>query len=58
MNVKIEESWKQALQSEFDKPYFAGLVRSLHEEKARGEVIYPPGSQIFRAFELTPFAIV
>ena len=54
MNVKIEESWKQALQSEFDKPYFAGLVRSLHEEKARGEVIYPPGSQIFRAFELTP----
>ena len=54
MNVRIEESWKQALQSEFDKPYFAGLVRSLHEEKARGEVIYPPGNQIFRAFELTP----
>ena len=54
MNVRIEESWKQALQSEFEKPYFAGLVASLHEEKARGEVIYPPGSQIFRAFELTP----
>lgn len=54
MNVRIEESWKQALQSEFEKPYFAGLVSSLHEEKARGEVIYPPGSQIFRAFELTP----
>ena len=54
MNVRIEESWKQALQSEFEKPYFAGLVRSLHEEKARGEVIYPPGGQIFRAFELTP----
>lgn len=54
MNVRIEESWKQALQSEFEKPYFAGLAASLHEEKARGEVIYPPGSQIFRAFELTP----
>ena len=54
MNVRIEESWKQALQSEFEKPYFAGLVASLHEEKARGEVIYPPGNQIFRAFELTP----
>lgn len=54
MNVRIEESWKQALQSEFEKPYFAGLVASLHEEKARGEVIYPPGSRIFRAFELTP----
>lgn len=58
MNVKIEESWKQALQSEFDKPYFAGLAASLHEEKTRGEVIYPPGSQIFRAFELTPVADV
>ncbi|MBQ3710965.1 MAG: uracil-DNA glycosylase [Bacteroidales bacterium] len=54
MNVRIEESWKQALQSEFEKPYFAGLVARLHEEKDRGEVFYPPGSQIFRAFELTP----
>ena len=54
MNVNIEQSWKQALQSEFEKPYFAGLVRRLHEEKASGTVIYPPGSRIFRAFELTP----
>lgn len=54
MNVQIEESWKQALQSEFDKPYFAGLVGSLHEEKSRGITIYPPGRLIFRAFELTP----
>lgn len=54
MDVRMEQSWKEALQSEFEKPYFAGLVASLHEEKARGEVIYPPGSQIFRAFELTP----
>ncbi len=54
MDVKIEQSWKQALQGEFDKPYFAGLARQLHEEKSRGEVIYPPGRLIFRAFELTP----
>jgi uracil-DNA glycosylase len=54
MDVKIEQSWKQALQSEFDKPYFAELVRFLHEEKAAGQVIFPPGSRIFRAFELTP----
>lgn len=54
MEVKIEQSWKQALQSEFDKPYFAGLVSYLHEEKARGAKIFPPGGQIFRAFELTP----
>lgn len=54
MEVKIEQSWKQALQSEFDKPYFAELVRFLHKEKQEGRVIFPPGPQIFRAFELTP----
>jgi uracil-DNA glycosylase len=54
MDVKIESSWKQALQSEFEKPYFAELVRFLHREKEAGKVIFPPGGQIFRAFELTP----
>ena len=54
MDVKIEQSWKDALRSEFDKPYFASLVRFLHTEKAEGKRIYPPGGQIFKAFELTP----
>lgn len=54
MEVRMEESWKRALQAEFDKPYFERLVAALHEEKASGHTIYPPGSQIFRAFDLTP----
>lgn len=54
MEVRIENSWKQALQAEFDKPYFAELVRFLHWEKSRGTVVFPPGGQIFRAFDLTP----
>lgn len=54
MEVKIEQSWKNALADEFGKPYFESLVRFLHKEKADGQVIYPPGSQIFRAFDLTP----
>jgi len=54
MEVRIEESWRKALQSEFDKPYFARLVAFLHQEKDSGQTVYPPGSQIFRAFELTP----
>ena len=29
-------------------------MRFLHKEKAEGQTIYPPGSQIFRAFDLTP----
>ncbi len=54
MNVRIEESWKEALQSEFDKPYFASLVQYLHKEKAEGRQVFPPGKDIFKAFELTP----
>ena len=50
----MEQSWKEALQSEFEKPYFAALARTLHAEKAAGERIYPPGRDIFKAFELTP----
>lgn len=58
MNVQIENSWKRVLQDEFDKPYFERLVAFLHAEKAAGKVIYPPGSRIFKAFELTPFDAV
>ena len=54
MEVKIEQSWKDALAGEFEKPYFASLVRFLHKEKADGRRVFPPGRQIFRAFELTP----
>ena len=55
MNVIIEPSWKEALSSEFDKPYFAELAAALHRGKASGVTIYPPGSLIFNAFALTPF---
>ena len=54
VQVRMEKSWKNALADEFGKPYFESLVRFLHSEKAAGQTIYPPGSQIFRAFELTP----
>ena len=54
MEVKIEQTWKNALASEFEKPYFASLVRFLHAERQAGRRVFPPGSQIFRAFELTP----
>ena len=54
MDVKIEQSWREALQQEFDKPYFAALAATLHREKAEGRQIFPPGPRIFRAFDLTP----
>ena len=58
MEVKIENTWKNALAGEFEKPYFASLVRFLHERKAAGVTLYPPGSRIFHAFELTPVPAV
>lgn len=58
MDVRIEQSWKEALSEEFGKPYFSDLVRFLHQEKAEGKVIYPPGKDIFRAFDLTPLPAV
>ncbi len=54
MEVKIHESWRRMLQPEFDKPYFAELVRFVRAEYAHG-VVYPPGRLIFAAFDRTPF---
>lgn len=54
MNVQIEASWKQALQDEFKKAYFANIADRLKIEKEQQKLIYPPGSQIFNAFNLTP----
>ena len=54
MDVKIENSWKNALHGEFEKPYLTSLVQRLHKEKAEGIQIFPPGKDIFKAFELTP----
>lgn len=58
MDVQIEKSWKEALGAEFEKPYFAALVQELHRQKQAGEVIFPPGGQIFKAFELCPLGRV
>ena len=54
MDVKIESSWKEHLQGEFEKPYFQQLVKSVHAEYAAG-VCYPPGRLIFNAFNQTPY---
>lgn len=54
-NVRIEESWKQALAAEFEQPYFGGLISFVKAEKQAGKIIYPPGSLIFNAFDTTPF---
>ena len=54
MQVRIEESWRTHLQGEFDKPYFATLTQFVRSEYATRQ-IFPPGRQIFNAFDLCPF---
>ena len=55
MEVKIHESWKDVLKSEFNKPYFQQIVTFLKMEKATGKTVFPPGSLIFNAFNTTHF---
>jgi uracil-DNA glycosylase len=56
MNVQpvIENSWKQELSKEFHTEYFFALKSFLIEEKKKF-AIFPPGSEIFAAFNYTPF---
>lgn len=53
--IDIEASWYNALQDEFGKEYFTQLRAFLREEKNKGLRIFPPGKQIFSAFNYTPF---
>ena len=55
MDVKIEETWKEALKQEFTKPYFLQIATHLKAEKMSGKTIYPPGSLIFNAFNTIHF---
>lgn len=54
MTVQIESSWNAYLNEEFDKPYFKDLVRFVKDEYAHN-TCFPPGNQIFNAFDLCPF---
>lgn len=57
-DIKLEDSWKQALASEFASPYMASLKHFLQEERQAGKVIFPRGSEYFRALDLTPLGQV
>ncbi|RSC93883.1 uracil-DNA glycosylase [Tenacibaculum singaporense] len=50
MQVKINDSWKNILQSEFEKPYFENLTSFVKNEYSK-HTCYPKGSDIFAAFD-------
>ncbi len=55
INPQIEESWKEHLKDDFNLSYFEELKKFLLQEKKNGATIFPPGQQIFNAFNLCPF---
>jgi len=55
LNVQLESSWKMQMEKELSKPYFGELIQFLQNEKAGNQIIYPPLSHVFAAFENTPF---
>ena len=54
MDVKIEPSWKEQLQEEFEKSYFKQLTEFVRSEYA-SQQIFPPAKLIFNAFDQCPF---
>jgi len=54
MDVKIEQSWKNALNPEFEKDYFKNLTEFVRGEYLSGKTIYPAAKNIFNAFNLCP----
>ena len=57
MDVQIEASWKDALKEEFEKDYFIKLTEFVRNEY-RQHTCYPPGNEIFNAFNLCPLSKV
>ena len=56
--INLESSWLKVLKDEFEKPYMKNLSIFLNNEKKKNKIIYPPGSKIFNALNLTPFTSV
>ena len=54
MNVRIDESWREVLQPEFDKPYFE-LLTSFVRHEYQTKQCFPPARLIFNAFDSCPF---
>lgn len=53
-DVKITTSWKKRLASEFERPYFQELT-SFVKREYETQTVYPPGKEIFRAFDKCDF---
>jgi len=58
MPTSLHPSWLPVLQDEFQKPYILNLNQFLEQEEAQGTIVYPKLSDVFNAFNFTPFNVV
>ena len=54
--IQMDPSWKEVLKEEFQKEYFVKIQEFLEQEKNAGKIIFPQDSNIFAAFNHTPFS--
>lgn len=53
-DIKIDPTWKTALEVEFQKPYWESLTTTIRAQY-KTKTVYPPPQQVFRAFDLCLF---
>ncbi len=51
----LPELWMEQVGKEFEKPYMQQLREFLKSEKSSGNLVYPPNSDVFTAFNFTDF---
>lgn len=51
----LPELWMEQVGREFEKPYMQELREFLKTEKSLGNLVYPPNSDVFTAFNFTDF---
>jgi uracil-DNA glycosylase len=56
--IRLEPSWKQRVGDYLQRDEMRALSAFVRERKAAGARVYPPGPQIFAAFDATPFDAV
>jgi len=58
VNDQHEDTWREVLSEEKEKPYFKKILAHIEAERAAGKIIYPPNADMFNALSLTPFSEV
>ena len=53
--IKLEASWREKLEDQFQADYMLSLRKFLMQEKGQGKRIYPAGDEIFAALDATSF---